>query len=311
MNEQIFEVIGNDGLVRRGILSLPRRASGLTVLLLPAGLKYHVGPHRLNVRLARWLADNGHLVLRFDPLGIGESDGHLDTATTNELWYRICLGYFVADTLLACKLLRERFKVSRLILIGLCGGGITAQLAAAEAPHLIQGIISIGIAVTLPNIGGSVTISSNVARQHMHSYIDKLSSKEAWARIIRGETDFRNMLKIVKTALVSKVSRSASSVNNDALPNENPLFIESFRQLQYHDIKHLLVFGKSDNRWLEFNTGILKRYLYQPVGLNYEVCVIPDANHELQFEPWKQKAMEEIEHWLAKYFPFSLSEIDI
>jgi len=302
MNEQIFEVVGDDRLVRRGILSLPRRASGLTVVLLPAGLKYHVGPHRLNVRLARHLADCGHLVLRFDPLGIGESDGHLDAAMTNELWRRICLGYFVADTLLACKVLRERFKVCRLILIGLCGGGITAQLAAAEAPHLIQGIISIGIAVTLPNFGRSAAISSNIAHQHMHSYIKKLSSKDAWIRIIRGETDFRNVLKIVKTTLVSKVSRSDSSANSNTLPNENPLFIESFRQLQHHNIKHLLIFGKSDNRWLEFDIGILKRYLHQLVGCNYEVYIIPDANHELQFEPWKKQAMEKIEHWLAKYF---------
>ncbi|TAK87061.1 MAG: hypothetical protein EPO12_01625, partial [Aquabacterium sp.] len=80
MKEEWFELTAPDGLVRRGILTLPDSPAASAVILLPAGLKYHVGPHGLNVQLARSLAAAGHLALRFDPLGVGESDGALPAA---------------------------------------------------------------------------------------------------------------------------------------------------------------------------------------------------------------------------------------
>ena len=45
--------------------------------LLDPGIKYRVAPNRLNIKLARRLCQNGYYVLRFDPAGIGDSEGEL------------------------------------------------------------------------------------------------------------------------------------------------------------------------------------------------------------------------------------------
>ena len=50
-----------------------RREGAPSIVLLNTGFEYHVGPHRLYVPLARDWAARGHLVLRFDLGGIGDS----------------------------------------------------------------------------------------------------------------------------------------------------------------------------------------------------------------------------------------------
>lgn len=72
VNEQAIE-LGN-GLF--GVLTTPIEASSSTrpiVVLLSAGLIHRVGPFRVHVELARTLAAAGHVVLRFDMPGVGDS----------------------------------------------------------------------------------------------------------------------------------------------------------------------------------------------------------------------------------------------
>ena len=51
----------------------PIRPARPAIILLNTGVEHHVGPHRLYVPLAREWAARGHLVLRFDLGGIGDS----------------------------------------------------------------------------------------------------------------------------------------------------------------------------------------------------------------------------------------------
>ncbi len=48
-------------------------APDFAFVLLNAGVIHHVGPNRINVKLARRLADSGFTVMRFDLSGIGDS----------------------------------------------------------------------------------------------------------------------------------------------------------------------------------------------------------------------------------------------
>ena len=59
-----------------GILSVPNGSDNAApaVILLNTGLETRVGPHRLYVPLARELSAQGHLVLRYDLGGIGDSE---------------------------------------------------------------------------------------------------------------------------------------------------------------------------------------------------------------------------------------------
>lgn len=305
MKEEWFELTGDDGLVRRGILSLPQghdASARSAVILLPAGLKYHVGPHGLNVQLARSLAAAGHLVLRFDPLGMGESDGALPAAPLADLWHAIGKGLFVDDALLAGQALRARHGVRSVVMGGVCGGALTGQLAAWRDPDAVQGVLSFGTSVSLPPISGeaSAGMAYDVARQHTRSYLKKLTSKDAWLRVAKGETDFRGLFGVLGTTARGWMQPAQPA--DQPIPDENPYFMESFRNLQQRGISHLMVFGGSDNLWLEFESGVLGPRLggkYRDG--HYEIHVIEQANHELQFQDWSRQAVDLTRTWMARF----------
>lgn len=307
MRESIFEVRGPDGQVRRGILTQPTSPAITVVVLLPAGLKYHVGPHRLNVKLARQLAAIGYTVLRVDPLGLGESDGVLGPAPTRALWRMVEVGGFVDDVLLVCRALRDQFDGVPLVVGGLCGGAITAQLAAAE-PCTIRGVISIATPVTQSRADGEPpsTVSEALARHHMRSYLFKFGSKAAWLRVVRGESDFHAIRRTVQASLRSWFGGRSNAIR---YPSGNPKFLESFHALQKSGVEHLLLFGENDNRWIEFQAAVLQPYLQGArMGKHYAIETIPDANHELHFSEWQHRAAQIIVEWLERHFPCGARE---
>jgi len=188
--EEVFEVRGSDGLVRRGILTLPAQAQPeLTLLLLPAGLKDRVGPHRLYVRLARYLASHGIKALRLDGLGIGESDGELSEAFNGVHYRRVQQGLYVADAELAMDALMQRFPKARFVLGGLCGGAISAQLAAAaDKRQRCVGVLSLSHVAVLDEEGPVSLRSRSEVVANSRSYLRKFFSASAWQRLIPGDS---------------------------------------------------------------------------------------------------------------------------
>jgi pimeloyl-ACP methyl ester carboxylesterase len=104
-----------------GILESDKDAqfrSAMPVLLLNAGIVHRVGPHRLNVKIARALAKKGHPSLRFDLSGLGDSAaspagrGFEDQA----IW----------DVQTAGDKLCEETNSEQIAIIGLCSGADNA-----------------------------------------------------------------------------------------------------------------------------------------------------------------------------------------
>ena len=315
LEESQFVLSSAEGGVLRGLLTAAQNSSDVAVVLLPAGLKYQVGPGRLNVRLARSLAARGYRVLRFDPLGSGESDGRVEVASINQVWNSIGQGAWVPQILQVCREVRSRFAVRHLIVGGLCGGAVSAQLAAAAAPDLIQGVLSFCTAVTLPDaqLSGVAPVHYAMAEHHMQAYRKKIFSPESWQRLLQGESNIPGILAVLQAQLsrllsrgLSRLSTTAAALPSSDLPNQNPLFLPSFRHLQACKVAHLLLFGRSDNRWAEFQNAVLAPHLGNALqGDFYEIGLIADANHELHLDAWKDQAIALVVQWLAHYFPGS------
>lgn len=304
MNEESVEFRGPDGRARRGILALPDtgRASGTGVLLLPSGLKYRVGPHRLNVDLARSLVREGYPVLRFDPLGIGESDGRLPGKPIRELWLSVERGRFVQDTLQAARELRERAAVKHVVVGGLCGGAVTALLATALGSDVIDGVLSINTAVSFSLDAKSVRrpIGRIQARHNFKSYLQKLFSRAAWARVIRGHSDYSEITRTIVGAARTCLGRQR---HLNLTSHENAELIASFLEIEKRGVPHLLVFSGNDNRWLEFQELVLLRHLGGCLtGFAYEIHVIAQANHELYLAAWQRELHDVFSGWLRQHF---------
>ena len=301
MKEHIYEVRGNDGMVRRGIITFPsKKSNNIGIVLLPSGLKYRIGSHRFNVWLARELSNDGNIVLRFDPLGLGESDGSIMNGSVKEIGRTIEEGRFIEDVVMVCDKFKRDYKLKYLVAGGICGGAITSQMSAAKKPELFDGIVSIGTAVTVSKINGeSITLTKNTIVNNLKSYVMKLFAGEAWLRLIRRESDISAIVTTIKSALKSGLNfKKKNEINYE---NENIKFIETFNTLKKNKIKHLLLFGGNDKRWYEFEDIILNRYLgNETIGDHYEVVIIPNANHELYLKDWQIQAKNKIRQWLQQ-----------
>ncbi len=110
----------------------PARRGVPTVLLVNAGVIHRIGPHRLHVQLARRLAQAGHLAMRMDLSGIGDSG-----TVPDALSFRASA---VADIRTAIDHVTADDPAASVIVFGICSGADNA-LAAAEADARITGIV--------------------------------------------------------------------------------------------------------------------------------------------------------------------------
>ncbi len=295
MTDEIFKCCSAPGITLRGILTIPESVTGAPLLLLPAGLKYRVGPGRLYVYLARWFAERGHPVLRFDPQGMGESDDSLECGKTSDLWNTIEHGRFVADGIQAGLALLARFSAGKFYISGLCGGAITAQLVAELVPEKIAGVVSLNTAAALSKWK---TVGSVEARHNLREYTKKLNSPESWKRMLGGESSYET----VWASLIGGVRRLAGPSDLDAKRKQlglNPLFTISLTSLLEHGVPQLFLFSENDSQWPQFQELILAHELNGLMdGPSHRIKVIPYANHELHLPEWRQAACKEIAAWL-------------
>lgn len=118
-----------------GMLALPtaRGAQPPGVILYNAGIVHRIGPHRLNVKIARALAARGVPSLRFDLSGLGDSA----PAPSGSSWAQS-----QADLSAAMTQLSNAGAATRFVLVGLCSGADNAYRAAI-ADNRIAGVVLI------------------------------------------------------------------------------------------------------------------------------------------------------------------------
>lgn len=113
-----------------GVLAQPAESGSARVayLMFNAGVLPRVGPHRLNVKLARALAAAGQTSLRFDLSGQGDS-----RSATNPLDF---VAQAAADIRSAMDHLANTFGIQRFALIGICSGAVSVFVAAQADPRV-------------------------------------------------------------------------------------------------------------------------------------------------------------------------------
>lgn len=99
------------------------------VIILNSGVMHHVGSCRLSVKLARSVAAEGTLAVRFDYSGIGDSESRRGTPSFEEVSVTECAE--VMDHL------QRTRGIERFILYGLCSGADAAYNAALRDPRVV------------------------------------------------------------------------------------------------------------------------------------------------------------------------------
>jgi uncharacterized protein len=138
--------IAANGFNLAGTLTTPPTVAGRlrypAVLLVggtsPADRDQIIGGVPVFAQLAKLFADSGHVVLRYDRRGTGQSGGRTDSATLSD---------YADDAAAAAKFLRERDDVDKrhIVVAGHMDGGPVALLAASKGND-IDGVVTIDAA---------------------------------------------------------------------------------------------------------------------------------------------------------------------
>jgi alpha-beta hydrolase superfamily lysophospholipase len=187
-------VLFGDGARLFGVLSEPERPDRKdrpALCFLNVGANHHVGPHRMNVELARELASRGYLSLRFDAAGLGESH-----ATQGSRENRIYTKDSVADAKSAMSLLGQMRDKSRFVLIGLCSGAYVAYHATLEDSRVVGQVLLSPYAFEWEE-GDPVSPKTRRPVQSTRFYARALLDRRTWVRTLRGEVDVREIARVL------------------------------------------------------------------------------------------------------------------
>jgi hypothetical protein len=167
------------------------------IVLLNAGAVHHIGPSRLYVDLARRWAQLGHIVLRFDIRGIGDSPalaGHAENV--------VYPSGAVSDIATAVQYLRDAWGASELHAVGLCAGAYHAfKSAAASLP--LKGIVLINPLVFYWRDGLSVEYPEHRIASDMQRYQTNAFRLASWIKLLRGEVHLGELAHVLARRLAA------------------------------------------------------------------------------------------------------------
>jgi hypothetical protein len=112
-----------------GIFTPASQSTDLCCLLVNAGIIHRIGPHRLNVKLARALGTGSVASFRIDLAGRGDS-----RAATGATSY---VEQGVQDVQAAMDFMASQYGMRRFLVFGICSGAVNAFRSALADPRVV------------------------------------------------------------------------------------------------------------------------------------------------------------------------------
>ncbi len=295
--------------ILRGILHIPEEplVKNIGINLLNPGIKYRVGPHRLNVKIARYLCHEGYFVLRFDPRGVGDSEGELPIESVVNLWSRVEQGHYVNDILTTNQFFVNTAKLDRLCLMGLCGGAISAILTTAKDKS-VDKLILIDIPVTYAtNIKDDADFitSEDYACQIYSHYRAKLFNPKSWLRFVSLQSDYKTIVKTLYFKIGNLIKlNNGNGKSSSHSQNFNYLFLEAFKKCVSQNKQILFILSGKSYTTGEFQAEFQKNYLYSgsPYEAYCKIKLLPEANHTYTLVEWQNELFDIISKWLRSHY---------
>lgn len=177
MNPEQALWLHGEGFDMLGIVSLPAAGTAVQrtgVVVVVGGAQYRVGSHRQFVQLARFLAEAGFPVLRFDLPGMGDSPGELPSFEDTAPHIAAAIDGFQKH----CP------GVERVVLWGLCDGASASLLyvEATQDPRLA------GLALLNPWVRSETSLARARVK---HYYRQRLGELAFWRKLVVGGVGWR------------------------------------------------------------------------------------------------------------------------
>lgn len=184
-------------ILHEGASDGPRRP---VAVMLPQGMNRRTGWNRLYVKIARDLAARGIPTVRFDARGFGDAPGVQELATGEDVFVAVQQGLHLPDCRAVLDEVERVLGKRPIVLIGICGGAVTAGLLAPEEARVA------GVAYVETELTYTTMVEQEEAEYRV---LEKLRDPEKWRRLLSMRADYkkhaRSLARIVKKRVVTKV----------------------------------------------------------------------------------------------------------
>jgi exosortase A-associated hydrolase 1 len=278
-------VFACEGVRLLGILHHAPEPTHIGVVVVVGGPQYRVGSHRQFVLLARYLAQNGIPVLRFDYRGMGDSEG------TPVSFEDIDADISAAIDALCAELPELR----RIMLWGLCDAASAAMFYAHRDLRVA------GVALLNPWIRTEATQARTYLR---HYYVSQLKDPEFWRRIFSGRVPVLRAAGAFVGNLSLALRPPSEDLNTGGADMKAIPFPERMlRGLQAFSGKVLLILSGNDLTAAEFRGTISasrrwRRLLARSSVIRRE---LPQATHTFSCQAWRDQVAAWTLEWIRSW----------
>jgi len=272
---------GSEQLI--GILHSPEQVCGTGLLIVVGGPQYRVGSHRQFVLLARFLAEHGIPVFRFDYRAMGDSDGEaVDFENVNQ------------DIAAAMDcFLKEMPGLEKLVIWGLCDAA-SAALFYGYQDARVSGLILLN-----PWVRTDVSIAKTYLKSY---YRQRLFSAEFWKKIFVGKLNVRQSIDSLVQLIKKSRSTEKSTANkttagidkNMSLPDRMACGLRLFEKPVF-----IILSGNNDYVADEFRHLIGESEQWQALMSRHDIekKEFPEANHTFSKREWRNQ----VEQWTLQW----------
>jgi alpha-beta hydrolase superfamily lysophospholipase len=209
--------------------------SGKALILLNAGAVHHIGPNRLHVTLARNLARAGHVVLRLDIAGIGDSAPRGGDAE-NVVYSQRAISAIQE----AIQYLHQSWNVREVLAAGVCSGAYHAFKAAAVTRLPLACVILINPLTFFWKEGMSLQYPEHRIAADMARYRISTLRLSSWMKLLSGGVNLVELTHVLARradAIARKPVRSLARLLRiplrDDLPAELSGAVQAGTYLQF------------------------------------------------------------------------------
>jgi len=241
------------------------------VVILNTGIIYRIGHNRMYVALARTLAEAGHMVLRFDMSGIGDSDNRDDGLAP--------LDANLADIRDAIDWLAATLRVRRVVLVGLCSGADHAILFAGSDCR----------------VAGVVLIDPNLPTHGPGYFGRRMLRWRTWTNFFSGKGLFWSFLrrKFVRTIEITREDEGVQWQN----PISNSQLLHAFQESAKVGIQMLAIFTGGSRDAHKVLIKLAKRKGNERL---FRLKYFARCDHIFRFEVDRNRLSDEMMQWLRE-----------
>ena len=256
------------------------------VIILNAGIDSRIGPKRLYVGMARWLASSGLNVIRFDYGGLGESRKSVYTADDTHRQDFANVDEALVEARLAMDFLHQQTGVERFIVVGLCSG--------ADDAHRL--------ALLDPRICGVVLIDGYGYRNWrfwLEHYSIRLFSGRRWANFFQRK--FPGLFGKGQNLVVDADAQAREDVWFYAMPKREQMQAQ-LETLMARGVKLLYIYSGETHEYYNHKNQFRQAFSDIDFGEQLVEHFIPQADHTFTRAADRIELLKHMQRWADAYF---------